>query len=61
MTNERAWYFPMESIMSEFEEVMRSNLSYDVVTVVGEGEPTLYAGLGRLIEDIRKKQQNLLL
>ena len=55
MTNERAWYFPMESIMSEFEEVMRSNLSYDAVTVVGEGEPTLYAGLGRLIEDIRKK------
>lgn len=55
MTNTRKMFFEVEAIMNEFEEVLANDIVYDVVTIVGEGEPTLYAGLGELIDEIHKR------
>jgi wyosine [tRNA(Phe)-imidazoG37] synthetase (radical SAM superfamily) len=55
MTNTRKMFFQLKDIIEEFEEVLREKTFFDVVTIVGEGEPTLYLGLGKLIDEIRKR------
>ncbi len=55
MTNTRQMFFTVKEIMAEFDEVLRNNIKFDVVTIVGEGEPTLYLGLGELISEIQKR------
>lgn len=55
LTNTRKMFFPVRDIIEEFEQVLRSDLEFDVVTIVGEGEPTLYLGLGELIERIKER------
>ncbi len=55
MTNMRQMFFTVEEMMDEFDEVLRNNIKFDVVTIVGEGEPTLYLGLGELIAEIKKR------
>lgn len=55
MTNTRQMFFTVKHIMDEFDEVLRSKIKFDVVTIVGEGEPTLYLGLGELISEIHKR------
>lgn len=52
MTNQRAMFFPVEEILAELHQVLADQVPFDVVTVVGEGEPTLYAGLGELLDGI---------
>ncbi len=49
-------YFDVETILAEFDEVLKEGVEYDVVSVVGEGEPTLYADLSRLIEGLKARQ-----
>lgn len=55
MTNTRESFFPPEYIMSEFEEYLFSGQHFDAVTIVGEGEPTLYLDLGILLTELKKK------
>ena len=55
MVNKRKMFFPVKSIMNEFDQVLSDHIKFDVVTIVGEGEPTLYLGLGELIMQIHKK------
>ena len=55
MTNTRSMFFPVEEIIAEFDEVLKEQFRFDVVTIVGEGEPTLYSGLGELIDEIKKR------
>lgn len=55
MTNTRKMFFPVQKIMSEFNEVLKKSIFFDVVTIVGEGEPTLYLGLGELIDEIKRR------
>ncbi len=55
MTNTRKMFFPVEDILAEFDEFLESKVKFDVVTIVGEGEPTLYLGLGELIREIQKR------
>ena len=55
MTNTRKMFFPVQKIMSEFDEVFKKGIFFDVVTIVGEGEPTLYLGLGELIDAIKQR------
>jgi wyosine [tRNA(Phe)-imidazoG37] synthetase (radical SAM superfamily) len=55
MTNTRKMFFPVEDILAEFDEFLESKAKFDVVTIVGEGEPTLYLGLGELIREIQKR------
>lgn len=57
MENERQMFFEVNDIMDEFDSVLKSNIAFDVVTIVGEGEPTLYAGLGALIDEIKKRTE----
>jgi wyosine [tRNA(Phe)-imidazoG37] synthetase (radical SAM superfamily) len=57
LTNQRQMFFPIEKILVEFDEINQRNLSYDVITIVGEGEPTLYMGLGQLILALQKKTE----
>jgi len=49
MTNERQEYVPLEEILAEFRAFLQKGYAYDVITIVGEGEPTLALNLGQLI------------
>lgn len=57
MTNTRQMFFEVDEIVTEFEEFLRKSIAFDVVTIVGEGEPTLYLGLGDLICEIKKRTE----
>ena len=53
MTNTRRMFYPVREILEELDEFLKSKVPFDIVTIVGEGEPTLYLGLGELIDGIR--------
>lgn len=55
MTNTREMFFPVKEIIDEFTAFLLSSPAFDVITIVGEGEPTLYLGLGELISEIQKR------
>lgn len=55
LNNTREMFFPVQDIIDEFEETIANIPAFDVVTIVGEGEPTLYLGLGELISEIKKR------
>ncbi|MZQ96352.1 MAG: radical SAM protein [Acidaminobacter sp.] len=54
MTNTRQNYFPVEDILDEAKAVIEGGTAFDVITIVGEGEPTLYADLGKLIRGLKR-------
>lgn len=53
LTNTRAHYFPVDTILNELEAFLNLNPELDVISIVGDGEPTLYSELGDLIKGIR--------
>jgi len=53
MTNERQEYVPLEELLAEFRAFLQRSQAYDVVTLVGEGEPTLALKLGELITALK--------
>ena len=57
MTNTRQLFYPIEEMIAELEAFLQSGTAFDVVTIVGEGEPTLYLGLGELIEEIQARTE----
>lgn len=54
MTGERKEFFKKEDILKEFKEYLKDSDKFDIITIVGEGEPTLYLKLGELIKDVKK-------
>ncbi len=54
MQSERKLFFPVQDILDEFIHYQKSLPKLDVVSIVGEGEPTLYSGLGELITELKK-------
>jgi len=48
-------FFSVEEIISEFDLALKNKEKFDIVSIVGEGEPTLYLGLGKLIDEIKKR------
>lgn len=54
MTNERREYVLLADILAEYEEIIARKPKFDVATIVGEGEPTLYLRLGELIEKMKE-------
>lgn len=54
MTNRRKDFFPVSDIVDEFKTYITENNNFDVVSIVGEGEPTLYSNLGQLIIELKK-------
>lgn len=54
MVNKRSEFIRLESIIEEFKYYINNVQHFDVVTVVGEGEPTLYSRLKQLIVEIKE-------
>lgn len=54
MTNSRYEFFKVSDIIKEFREYLKEDFKFDVITIVGEGEPTLYSKLGELILELKK-------
>lgn len=54
MTNVRGEFFPLRDILEGFSRALESGVFFDVATLVGEGEPTLYSRLGELIQELKK-------
>ena len=54
LTNERREYVPVEDILLEVEQALRSHKSGEIdwVTFVGSGEPTLNSCIGELIRQV---------
>lgn len=57
MTNTRREYFPLDDILAEFDRCLPELDHCDVVSIVGEGEPTLYSRLGELIRGIQARTE----
>lgn len=55
LTNQRQLFFPLAHIITELETVLAANPTFDVATIVGEGEPTLYLALGSLIDAVKSR------
>jgi len=55
LSNTRKMFYPLEEIIAELEDNLEKQPAFDVVTIVGEGEPTLYAGLGELVDEVKKR------
>lgn len=53
MSSSRREFFKLSDIVSEFKSAIRKIDRYDIVTVVGEGEPSLYLRLGELIRELK--------
>ncbi len=53
MTNKREEFFKLEDIIEEAKIYLSKPDVFDVVTIVGEGEPTLYSKLGDLIKELK--------
>ena len=54
MTGGRHMFYPVEDIIAELKKRLAEDTEFDVISVVGEGEPTLYKGLGDLLDGIKK-------
>jgi wyosine [tRNA(Phe)-imidazoG37] synthetase (radical SAM superfamily) len=54
MSNIRKSFFDCDKILAELKDYIEKKLDFDVITIVGEGEPTLYSDLGKLIIGIKK-------
>lgn len=54
LTNTREIFFDLAAILEEFKTYLKSDTHFDVITIVGEGEPLLYKSLGQLIKAIKK-------
>jgi len=57
MTNTPEMFFEVEAILGEFISWQKTGKAVDVITIVGEGEPTLYKGLGDLLRGLKALTQ----
>lgn len=53
MINEQIAFFKLNDIIEEFKKYLIKDIDFDVVTIVGEGEPLLYSEIGNLIRNIK--------
>lgn len=53
-TLDRKEYVPIREVLDELGRKIEAGLVADTITISGSGEPTLHAGLGELIDGIRK-------
>ena len=53
LSNKRQEFFPLDEILDEVRDYLSRGDGFDVVTLVGEGEPTLYSKLGDLLTGIK--------
>lgn len=55
MMNERQSFFRINDIIEELKSVLSKQSHLDVVTIAGDGEPTLFKDLEELIVEIKKQ------
>src|SRR5512137_761562 len=55
LTTSRAEFAPVETIVAELDQYLGARPDLDYLTFSGSGEPTLYAGLGRIIQHLKSK------
>lgn len=55
MVYTREMFAKVSDILDEFDSIKGRLTGYDAVTIVGEGEPTLYLGLGKLIRGLNDR------
>lgn len=55
MMNERQSFFRINDIIEELKNVLSKQSHLDVVTIAGDGEPTLFKDLEELIVEIKKQ------
>lgn len=55
LIRDRRMFFQPADILAEFDLFQERQLDYDVISVVGEGEPTLYLGLGELLCGLKQR------
>lgn len=53
-TTERKEYVPVEEVLSELREWLRSGEACDYISLAGSGEPTLHSGIGTLVRAIKR-------
>ncbi len=53
LTSETETFFDIEEIMADVKEALEDAEPLDVVTLAGSGDPTLYKGLGELIDRLK--------
>ena len=55
LTNQQREYFPREAILTEIRQSLKAHAAGEIdwITFVGSGEPTLHAGLGWLIRELK--------
>lgn len=53
-TMRRKSFVPVETVLAEIADVLKSGRQVDAVTFSGSGEPTLHPGLGQLIRGIKR-------
>ena len=46
-------FYKTEDIIAEFKQYLKDSDKFDIVTVVGEGEPTLASNLGELVDALK--------
>ena len=56
-TNVREEYFPLQDILDEFDAHIDASEGCDVITLVGDGEPTLYSRMGDLIDALHQRTE----
>ncbi|EPY2275135.1 radical SAM protein [Clostridium sporogenes] len=54
LSNNRMEFFRVFEIIDEFKNCLKKEIEFDAITLVGEGEPTLYLKMGDLISEIKK-------
>jgi wyosine [tRNA(Phe)-imidazoG37] synthetase (radical SAM superfamily) len=54
LTAERVAFFPVDEILADVERRLQLWPPPDVLTIAGSGEPTLFTGLGALIDGIKR-------
>lgn len=54
LTLQRQDHVPHDRVMRELQQKLASNPMPDIITLAGSGEPTLHAGIGDLIRQIKR-------
>ena len=52
-TNTREEFYPLADIITEIKDALKQPIEFDYITIVGDGEPTLYSRLGELVSSIK--------
>ena len=55
LTLERKEYVPIDAVIAELDEVLRTKPELDYITFSGSGEPTLNFGIGRVVSFLKEK------